>query len=497
MKSYSTELKVGVFALIVLGILSFMTFNVGGLKWLKKDGFLVKAYFDNIVGLDKNTKVRIAGVDAGNIDDIILEEGRAKVVVRVYKNIKLYSDATATVRASGLLGDKFLELKAGSKWPHLKDGDTIKNTVEMADVDDLMRSVSRVANNIGELSSSLNEVLSSEESKQALKESILTLKDITRNLNTAIAQNDKKLRNVLDNIDDLTGSLSDVIKTNKEPFSATIANFKEFTGSLKNDGPSLMKSLQSTTAELKSMIEENRPGFKSTVDNFGKITTKIEKGEGTIGKLVNDDKLYESVSKAADGLGKTMSAVDRFRTFLTFQGDYLTRPRDGKGSFSVTLQPKPEKYYILGIVSDPVGKVTTTDTITNGVKVTEDRIEKKIKFTAQFARRFKDYPGFEDTALRVGLTENTFGAGADYFFLKDKAKVSIDAWDFGHEENKAKNAHVKAGVDYFIFKNVFVSGGGDNLLNSKSVGAYVGGGVRFEDEDLKYLFGSMPKVPGK
>ena len=95
------------------------------------------------------------------------------------------------------------------------------------------------------------------------------------------------------------------------------------------------------------------------------------------GKLVKDDRLYESLNKAAEGVNKSISAVDRFRTFITFQTDYLTRPKDAKGYFYITLQPKPDKYYILGIVSDPVGSVTTTTTTTNGVIVKEEKVEQK------------------------------------------------------------------------------------------------------------------------
>ncbi len=106
MKSLSTELKVGFFALIVMAILTFMTFRIGGLEWLKKEGYIVYVYFKNIAGLDEKTRVKIAGVDAGTIEKIELKEGRAKLTLRLYKDIQLYSDASASIKATGLLGDK-------------------------------------------------------------------------------------------------------------------------------------------------------------------------------------------------------------------------------------------------------------------------------------------------------------------------------------------------------------------------------------------------------
>ena len=240
------------------------------------------------------------------------------------------------------------------------------------------------------------------------------------------------------------------------------------------------------------MIEENRPGVKNAVQSIDEITQKIAKGEGTIGKLVKDDKLYESVNKAAEGVNKTLGAVERFRTFITFQGDYLTKPKDTKGQFYVTLQPSPEKYYILGIVSDPVGRVRTieTTTTTGGISTVkkEEEVEKKIEFTALFGRRFNNL------AMRLGMIETTFGFGADYFLFKDKARITADIWDFSNDEAGSKNPHLKVGLEYFIYKNLFITAGGDNLLNKKRRGAYVGAGLKFEDEDFKYLFGTLPKI---
>jgi phospholipid/cholesterol/gamma-HCH transport system substrate-binding protein len=166
-------------------------------------------------------------------------------------------------------------------------------------------------------------------------------------------------------------------------------------------------------------------------------------------------------------------------------------PGDAVGYFRVTLQPSKDKYYILGVVGDPIATSRTKETTTSppGTTVTEVKVKKEIKFDAQFAKRFGD------AALRIGVTHNTFGVGGDYFFNDDKGKVVVDAWDFSKDEDGAVNPHLKAGVDYFLFRNVFISAGGDNLLNKKWRGAYVGAGLRFEDEDFKYLLGTVPRLP--
>jgi phospholipid/cholesterol/gamma-HCH transport system substrate-binding protein len=264
---------------------------------------------------------------------------------------------------------------------------------------------------------------------------------------------------------------------------------KDFSGTLKTNGPELVENLNKATRELKAMVEENRPLIKSAVASMDDISKQINSGEGSLGKLVKDDRLYESVNKAAEGVNKQLSAIDRFRTFITFQAQYLTRNSDAKGYFDVTLQPSPDKYYILGVSGGTNKIVKTTETTYSppGNTVTkEETKDPQMRFSAQFAKRFSD------AAVRVGLFENTFGVGADYFFNGDKGKVTADVWDFGKNEEHANNPHVKAGVNYFLFKNLFLSAGGDNLMNSKLRGGYVGMGLRFEDEDFKYLLGTMP-----
>jgi len=172
---------------------------------------------------------------------------------------------------------------------------------------------------------------------------------------------------------------------------------------------------------------------------------------------------------------------------MDFRGEYLTRIGNSKGYFDLTLQPRKDTSYILGVVSDPIGLREVTTTKVDGKTIRKEEIEeRKIEFSAQFAKRFEDF------VFRIGMIESTFGLGADYFFNDDRGKLSFNVWDFDADEAEAEEAHVKVGLDYRIFKHIFVSSGIDNLLNSNRIGVYVGGGLKFEDEDLKYILGLLP-----
>src|SRR5512139_591636 len=119
-----------------------MTFKVGKIDWFKKRGYTVYLSFTNLAGIDRKSKVKVAGVDAGIIEEVDLEEGKVRVTVRMSERTKLYSDAVATVKFTGLLGDKFLEIRPGSRMPLLQDGDEVVHVVEPMDMNALLQNLS-------------------------------------------------------------------------------------------------------------------------------------------------------------------------------------------------------------------------------------------------------------------------------------------------------------------------------------------------------------------
>jgi phospholipid/cholesterol/gamma-HCH transport system substrate-binding protein len=112
------------------------------------------------------------------------------------------------------------------------------------------------------------------------------------------------------------------------------------------------------------------------------------------------------------------------------------------------------------------------------------KFERKIKFSVEYFRRFGDL------GLRGGLIENSFGVGADYFLDQPGLQFSLDLWDFNSDDPLNENVHAKATARYRFLKYLYVQGGYDNPFNRQLDTAFVGGGLSFDDEDLKYLIGS-------
>jgi len=495
-----TEFKVGLFAIIVILVLSYMTFKVGGLGIPWEKGYRLYVTFDNVSGLDEKSRVKVVGVDSGIVEKIRLKEGKAELTLLMNPAVEIYEDAKASLKVTGLLGERYLSLTAGSPPnPLLKDGGRIKNTETPVDIDTLAVELTSASTYISDLAEILLEIFGKSE-REAIKEAIHNLRTITKNFN-------------------------EILKEDRQPLHDTLIRLENLSKVLDEKAPGLIDDLSKVTKEMKELIEENRYALKDSManiqkasksasnitqrieegegtlgkllkderlyDSLSKITQRIERGEGTLGKLLKDERLYDSLSKVAEGAGKSFDVVENLRTFMDFRTEYLTEEGKWKGYFDLTLQPRKDKYYILGVITDPMGSSEITEKVVDSVKTREEEIKRKVEFTAQFAKRFEDF------ALRIGMIENTFGLGADYFLADDKAKVSLNIWDFGADEARADKAHMKAGLDYRIFKYIFISGGVDNLLNSSRRGIYVGGGLKFEDEDFKYIFGSSPRIPSQ
>ena len=480
MKGFTTEAKVGVAVLAALLLLTYMTLKVGGFAFLQKGGYRLNATFTTASGLDKRAPVRIAGVEIGNVEEIHLVEGGAKVILKIDAGVKIRKGGHAAIRSEGLLGDRFVEIVPGKENDFWKDGDTIPVQEGQADLENLMNRFSSIADDVKAVTSSLKEVLGSPEGKQNLKD-------------------------VLENAKGLTKGINEWVQANREPLSRSITNFESFSKSLKDQGNQLVESLTRMAQKMErgegslgKLINSDEAYEKLTrsLDDLGNslkgvqnLTTKVERGEGTIGKLFTDDTAYENLSTALESVNNTLGRIERFRTFVGFRNEYQLHESQNKGYFTIQLQPRADKFYRFEVVDDPRGRVDETTKVitTDGVPstITELKTQRRLKFSAMFGKRVSNL------GLRIGLVENTFGVGADYFLFDDNFRASVDAWDFNSADPESQRAHLKVTAAYTLFKYISFEAGYDQILNKRLDTLFVGAGLRFEDDDLKYLIGGL------
>jgi len=138
-KSSTRDLMVGVFVLIGIGAIAWLSIQVGGLSYKGPGGLKLVALFDEIGGLSPRAPVVISGVKVGQVKTIDLyEDMRAEVVIEVDGRLELPIDTSASIRTSGLLGNQFVQLEPGGDIDLLQDGDRIDFTESALNLEKLI-----------------------------------------------------------------------------------------------------------------------------------------------------------------------------------------------------------------------------------------------------------------------------------------------------------------------------------------------------------------------
>lgn len=140
MQSNATrDLIVGIFVLIGLGALGYLSLTVGGLEFGGQDRIVLSATFDDIGGLSVRAPVRVAGVKVGQVSGIGLDEDlRAKVSLEVDSDVGFSIDSSAAIRTAGLLGDQFIAVELGAEDDVMQDGEEFTFTESALSIDKLV-----------------------------------------------------------------------------------------------------------------------------------------------------------------------------------------------------------------------------------------------------------------------------------------------------------------------------------------------------------------------
>jgi len=135
------QMVVGIFMLVGILCLGYISIKLGKMELMGGDYFTVSARFDSVSGLKPSARVEIAGVEVGKVDRIMLDPksgDQAVVSMKIRSGVKIADDVIASVRTSGIIGDKFIMLKPGGSDHYLKNNDSIRETESAIDIEELI-----------------------------------------------------------------------------------------------------------------------------------------------------------------------------------------------------------------------------------------------------------------------------------------------------------------------------------------------------------------------
>jgi len=446
-KEISLEVKVGVFATLLIAVIVYGTIKVSDRSIVVGGGYELDVVVDNAIGIKSKTPVEMAGIQIGVVKKMRLDEGgRAHLTLAISKDVRLRKGTRAFVRAKGVLGETFIELVPGTPGEgEIQAGGEIEYGGVVGDVNVLMGQFNEIADDLKAITSSLRKLIGSDESSPLFRS--------------------------VNNIDKLTSVIKDITTKNEENMNRILAN------------------LASITADLKLAIGYSRGDIEKTLENLASITGKVRAGEGTIGKLVSDETTVRKLNDAIDSLNDALGGLKKLETEIGYHTEYLTKSGDFKHYVHLNLRPSPDKAFMFEFLTDPSPTAThvikdteiTAGGATNTIHTLTSTYEpEKFRFSAQLAKKIYDF------TLRGGIIESRGGVGLDY----DKGPLSLKFSAFDFSTKYGDKPHLKAWGSLNLTKNFYFVGGADDIINPhQPVDWFVGGGLRLVDEDVKNLIG--------
>ncbi|MGK5084862.1 MlaD family protein [Bdellovibrionota bacterium FG-1] len=486
--SLATRFKVGVFTVLGLVAVGAITVYVNDKPFWWRPCQLVRISVEDATGLKEKSPIRSLGIDIGYLESVELSESRVTLGICITAPVEVLPATKAHIRGEGFLGDKFVELKP-VRYLGPKNESLIPDPIGSPAG---KKSSLNMRNKSGRGFEIFTSAWADEQPARApaAARAIAANPPAPKGGKEIqvveggqdVQQLVKRVDTLVNEITGLTTNIKDAI--NPEELRQTMRQLnKTLENASKTLAPEggLNQTAQRTLAKLEDSIEQLRDQL-----------TRINRGQGSLGMILNDPSYAEEIKQALVNMNKLLTKVGDVR-FVVDVGGETFRGYDGsRGWGRLQIWPKPNRYYLLGISKDPRGVVTEstrtrTETV-NGVTLPPDTrtdrlVEKKgLLFTAMLGRiwekRFEAALGVLHDDAVVTLALNLGPPGDE-----QRLRFSNDVYSSGSSIDD------RIAVQYRVYSGVYVRAGLDSV---HTVGSkyplFVGAGVSFDDEDIKLLF---------
>lgn len=473
-------------ALVFVSLLAaFLTYRAVDETSQRGEGYRVYALFDDAQGLITKSRVTIAGITVGRIESIRLEGDRARVDMTIDADVALYEDASVRRISASLLGEYLLAIHPGTPTRRrLEDGDQITAVEETPGIGDIMGDVGAIASSMRTVAAQLERSFGTDEAGQQMADSLRNLSEALEAVNRTIQTNEEVVDRTLANVEGITADARPLLEEILQNIRAVTDEIRDTLESNQSDIDQGLGEVDDTIASIHRASEQ----LELVLADVGEITERTAAGEGTLGRLTSDEHLIDEVEDSVDGISDIIGTISRLRTIMELRSEYNFLANTFKNYFSIRLQPREGRYYLIQLVDDPRGR---TQVRTSQVRRSppadgepefyeETRIEttEQLVFTLMLAQRVYF------ATFRFGILESSGGLGLDLHFLDDRLEINADIFQFGYSQYP----RVRLRVAFELVESLYVLGGVDDVLNERTIDIFLGAMVRFDDTDLAGLF---------
>ena len=259
------EVKIGIFAVLMIGALWAGIRFLKGFDIFSRNAVYYAAY-DQVDGVQNASPILIRGVKVGAVTDISFDPSIGNEVVlqlTIQRKYRIPSNSEARIYSNSIMGAKAIEIALGDAGTYLQSGDTLCSS----------RS-----------------------------------KGLMDNLNLIMEQNAANIEGTMSHLNSITGSVNGMLLSQRANLESAVANLTRFSEMLGENSPrmdSIILNLSNFTDQIQ---RENLAGaLDSTLMNLNAILARVNAGEGTVGQLVSDPRLYESLNEATANLASLLA----------------------------------------------------------------------------------------------------------------------------------------------------------------------------------------------
>ncbi|MBC7396557.1 MAG: MCE family protein [Bdellovibrionales bacterium] len=473
--STKTKLKTGLFTLAGIAFMGTLTVYVNNKPFWWRACAPVQITVEDATGLKIKSPVRSLGLEIGYISDIGLVSSGVNIRICVTAPVEVQPETKAYVRAEGFLGDRFLELKPVKYTGNHRLGDEkvdeIKATITPASTEEHSSRAKRLLIDLFGIPSA--------QATDAMAADKNPAKTVPVGAQAA------DMQQVMSEMKSLTTSLKESI--NPEEIRGTI---RQLNKTLEDASRALSPQGGLTQTAQRSLIK-----LEDAIEQLRDQITRVNQGQGSVGMVLNDPVYAEELRKALLNMNHLLNKASEMRLTVQLGLMQLTAYQAVRAAFEVTIWPRPDRFYRIGLGSDPRGSIsqTTSTTEYNGVMngpITNTQVNYgAFVFTALVGKHLNRRTdiavgilyGDGDASLNINL-----GPIEDMERLQLKGDLYFRARTSGGRWTALPDGRIYA--IYQPYSILFLCAGIEGFRKvGNSASLLVGGGIRFEDEDIRLL----------
>ena len=449
------EIKVGIFVLLGLISVLFLTFEIKSLENFKEKGYTLYAIVDDASGLAEKSRVKMRGVKIGVVKSMKLMPNEVKLKLLIHKNVKIPKNSIVTLAQDNMLGGNYLEIIPVNSNEYYSKNQTISKYISSSSMADVMTNLNSAVNKVKVLINKLNTTLDKNTTKN-IRYTVANIKSSSIYFKKILKTVHSKIPNLLDHANQL------------------LITYKNTGESIEQKFPLILKKTDNLMTKLNSasdILKQKLPKLADEYIQAGKNANEIlVKNKNSLSHTIASAKsFFNSGSSSFKKIDNYFAKIQKSQINVDISSNLLAKDGYFKTTANVAYIPNPTKYYIMGITSED-----------DYSKQDVDNKKSTNYINAEIGKRY------DNLLIRGGIIESTGGVGMDYFMDDDKIKLTGEIYDFNSQNDyRGSNPHINMKARYLYLKHLEFITGIDNLINTNARQFFLGMGVNFNDNDLK------------